>query len=172
MAIYDATVAAWDAKYAYSRSRPDELDPSFATAVSNPCEPVLLRASMRSTAGAASAVLAYLLPNDAQLFAALADEAAMSRLLAGVQYRSDVTAGLELGRAVAARVIEWATGRWHGRAMDRKRPGRTRLLAGRHAGRAAGRDLEDLGAGLGRPVPAGAAAGLRFCTRWRPSWAS
>ena len=59
-------------------------------------------------------MLAYLLPNDAQLFATLAEEAAMSRLLAGVQYRSDVTAGLELGRAVAAQVIEWAAGRRDG----------------------------------------------------------
>ena len=42
------------------------------------------------------------------MFAEKAEEAARSRLLAGVQYPSDVQAGLELGRAVAARVIERA----------------------------------------------------------------
>jgi membrane-associated phospholipid phosphatase len=107
VAIYDATVAAWDTKYAYNRPRPAERDPSFTTALASPASPSY-PSEHAVTAGAASAVLAYLLPNDAQLFASLADEAAMSRMLAGVQYRSDVTAGLELGRAVAARVIEWA----------------------------------------------------------------
>jgi len=47
-------------------------------------------------------------PDDAQLFAEKADEAARSRLMAGVQYPSDIAAGQELGRAVAALVINRA----------------------------------------------------------------
>jgi membrane-associated phospholipid phosphatase len=109
VAIYDAMVAAWDTKYAYNRPRPSERDPALTTVVAGPASPSY-PSEHAVAAGAASAVLGYLLPNDAALFATLADEAAMSRLLAGVQYRSDVTAGLELGRAVAARVIEWARG--------------------------------------------------------------
>src|SRR3954447_7477675 len=100
-------VAAWDTKYAYNRPRPSERDPSPSTVVAGAAGPAY-HSEHAVAAGAASAVLAYLLPNDAALFATLAEEAAMSRLLAGVQYRSDVTAGLELGRAVAARVIERA----------------------------------------------------------------
>jgi membrane-associated phospholipid phosphatase len=53
-------------------------------------------------------VLAYLFPKEAQFFTEKANAAGESRLWAGVQYPSDVTAGLELGRAVAARVIERA----------------------------------------------------------------
>jgi membrane-associated phospholipid phosphatase len=59
-------------------------------------------------AGAASAILAYLFPDDAQSFEDQAQAAAQSRLLAGVSYPSDVEAGLALGRAVAAKVIERA----------------------------------------------------------------
>ena len=52
-------------------------------------------------AGAASTVLAYLFPDASpDGFAGLADEAATSRLWAGAAYRSDVEAGLALGRAV------------------------------------------------------------------------
>jgi membrane-associated phospholipid phosphatase len=50
-------------------------------------------------------VLAYLFPKAAQVFVAKAHEAGWSRLLAGVQYPSDVAAGLELGRRVAQMVI-------------------------------------------------------------------
>jgi len=53
-------------------------------------------------------VLGYLFPDAAARWADLADEAGRSRLLAGTDYPSDVTAGLELGRAVAAPVIERA----------------------------------------------------------------
>ncbi|MEZ4619090.1 MAG: phosphatase PAP2 family protein [Caldilineaceae bacterium] len=59
-------------------------------------------------AGAASAVLAYLLPDEADQFTAKAEEAAHAQLLAGTHYPSDVEAGLALGRAVAEKVIERA----------------------------------------------------------------
>src|SRR5918912_432979 len=39
VAIYDATVAAWDAKYAYNRPRPSEADPSLTTMLPNPSSP-------------------------------------------------------------------------------------------------------------------------------------
>jgi membrane-associated phospholipid phosphatase len=56
-------------------------------------------------AGAASAMLAHLYPGDTAALQAQAEQAAFSRLQAGVNYRSDIEAGLALGRAVAARVI-------------------------------------------------------------------
>jgi membrane-associated phospholipid phosphatase len=60
-------------------------------------------------AGAASRVLAYLFPErtDAS-YDDIAQEAAESRVVAGTNYRSDVEAGLALGREVAARVIAQA----------------------------------------------------------------
>jgi membrane-associated phospholipid phosphatase len=104
-AVYDAMVAAWDSKYAYNRKRPSEVDATLITALPNPRSPSY-PAEHAVAAGAASAVLSYLFPDRAAYFAGKAEEAGRSRLLAGVQYRSDVTAGLDLGRKVAALVIE------------------------------------------------------------------
>lgn len=107
VAMYDATIAAWDSKYAYKRPRPNEFDPTLSptvTTVQSPSYP----SEHAVVAGAAAAVLAYLFPNEANHFNDLAEEAGRSRLLAGVQYPSDVQAGLELGRAVGRKVIEYA----------------------------------------------------------------
>jgi membrane-associated phospholipid phosphatase len=107
VAMYDAIIATWDAKYAYQRPRPSDFDPGLGTALTNPLSPSY-PSEYAAAAGAASAVLTYLFPDDAQLFADKADEAARSRLLAGVEYPSDVVAGRELGRAVATLAIDWA----------------------------------------------------------------
>jgi membrane-associated phospholipid phosphatase len=105
VAIYDAMVAAWDSKYDYGRKRPSEVDGSLLTELPNPLSPSY-PAEHAVAAGAAAAVLSYLFPDRASYFADKAEEAGRSRLLAGVQYPSDISAGLELGRQVAARVIE------------------------------------------------------------------
>jgi hypothetical protein len=39
VAIYDATIAAWDSKYAYNRLRPTAFDPSLTAALPNPQSP-------------------------------------------------------------------------------------------------------------------------------------
>lgn len=109
VAIYDATVAAWDAKYAYSRPRPSEFNASgpkvsFQPAIPDPRSPSY-PCEHSVAAGAAATVLSYLFPNEAATFAARATEAAESRLLAGVQHRSDTVAGLALGRAVGELVV-------------------------------------------------------------------
>jgi membrane-associated phospholipid phosphatase len=104
-AVYDAMVAAWDSKYFYRRKRPSEVDATLSTALPNPRSPSY-PAEHAVAAGAAAAVLSYLFPDRAAYFAGKADEAGRSRLLAGVQYPSDVSAGLELGHKVAALVIE------------------------------------------------------------------
>jgi PAP2 superfamily len=106
VAIHDALIAAWDSKYAHNRRRPGEADPKLASALpaprspSYPCEYAV-------AAGAGSAVLAHLFPGEAKRFADAAEEAARSRVMAGVVYPSDTRAGLDLGKAVAARVIEY-----------------------------------------------------------------
>jgi hypothetical protein len=105
VALADAMVAAWDSKYAYNRPRPAEADPGFATAVPTPRSPTY-PCEQSVAAGAGSVVLAHLFPKDAARFTEAAEEAARSRVLAGVVYPSDARAGLELGRAVGARVIE------------------------------------------------------------------
>jgi membrane-associated phospholipid phosphatase len=105
IAIYDAMVTTWDSKYAYNRARPSAAKADLATAVANPPSPSY-PAEHAAAAGAAAEVLAYIYPDRAAFFREKAEEAARSRLEAGVNYPSDVAAGLALGRQVAALVIE------------------------------------------------------------------
>jgi membrane-associated phospholipid phosphatase len=104
VAIADATIAAWDAKYAYNRPRPATARPALATALPTPASPAY-PSEHAVAAGAASAVLGSLFPDAAATFATLAEEAGHSRLLAGTDYPSDVSAGLDLGRQVAELAI-------------------------------------------------------------------
>ena len=105
VAIYDATVATWDSKYAYNRPRPSVADPSLETALANPASPSY-PSEHAATAASAAAVLAYAFPDDASAILAQADADGQSRVLAGVQYPSDVKAGLDLGRQVGALAVE------------------------------------------------------------------
>jgi membrane-associated phospholipid phosphatase len=98
-AIYDATIAAWEAKYAFQRARPPLTEPDRMSAIPMPASPSYPSVHA-ATAAAASAVLAALFPDGAARFMALAQEAADSRVMAGVAYPSDIDAGLELGRSV------------------------------------------------------------------------
>ena len=104
MAMYDATIAAWESKYFYNRPRPSEADPTLAAALPTPRSPSY-PSEHAATAGAAATVLSYFFPDEAASFQAMAEEAAQSRVLAGVQFPSDSAAGLELGRQVAEQVI-------------------------------------------------------------------
>ncbi|MFN8557929.1 MAG: hypothetical protein U0531_11510 [Dehalococcoidia bacterium] len=53
-------------------------------------------------------MLAYLFPREAESVARRAEEAGLSRLWAGVHFRSDHEAGVQLGRNVARWVSERA----------------------------------------------------------------
>jgi hypothetical protein len=98
MAMYDATIAAWESKYFYNRARPSELDHNLPTAVDVPDSPSY-PSEHAAAAQAAAAVLASFFPNEAQSFQDMADQAGRSRVLAGVQFPSDVEAGAALGRS-------------------------------------------------------------------------
>ena len=104
MAIYDATIAAWNAKQTYRRPRPSRFDSRIQPHVAVPQSPSY-PSDYAATAAAAAEVMAYLVPSEAAYFRNLAEEAGKSRLHAGVEYPSDYQAGVELGRRVAAQVI-------------------------------------------------------------------
>lgn len=116
IAINDAMIAAWDTKYTYNRQRPGEIDRLLAASVATPRNPSY-PCEHSVAAGAAAAVLAHVYPKEAQRVTSAAEEAARSRVMAGAAFPSDTKAGLELGRAVAARVIERMKldgGKWAG----------------------------------------------------------
>jgi membrane-associated phospholipid phosphatase len=102
--MYDATIATWEAKYHYNRPRPSDVDDDLRTALPVPDSPSY-PSEHAAAAQAAAAVLAFFLPAEAESFQKMAEEAAWSRVQAGLQYPSDYTAGLALGRKVAERVI-------------------------------------------------------------------
>jgi hypothetical protein len=107
VAIYDAMVAAWDSKYAYKRPLPAQLDPSIQALVANPNVPSYPN-EFAVAAGAAAAVLKYLYPAESASIQSLAEEAARSRVFAGVALPSDYFAGLQLGDQVGQQVIQRA----------------------------------------------------------------
>ena len=118
VAMYDAVVAAYHWKYEYDRKAPSGVDPLVddGDAPSYPSEHAAL-------AGAASRVLAHLYPNKPTLrLDEMAEAAAESRIDAGTNTRSDVEAGLALGRAVADAVIARAKADGAGTKWDGKRP--------------------------------------------------
>jgi membrane-associated phospholipid phosphatase len=106
VAIYDGMIAAWDSKYAHGRTRPSPAAGAPSPAIPTPNSPSYPD-EHAVAAGAASTVLGYIFPADAAMFETLADEAARSRLEAGVAYPSDVEAGLALGRQVGERAVSW-----------------------------------------------------------------
>ena len=108
-AMFDAFVAAWDAKLAYFTERPITaiqrmVDPGFVPYLATPQFPSYVSAHA-AVSGAAEVVLGRHLPNEATSFSAMAAEAADSRLYGGIHFPVDNREGLALGRRVAAHVL-------------------------------------------------------------------
>jgi hypothetical protein len=89
------------------RPRPTAFDFSLTATLTNPQSPSY-PCEHATVAGAASTVLAYLFPDKADEFKARARESTQVWVEAGLHYPSDIKAGLELGQAVGALVVEWA----------------------------------------------------------------
>ena len=118
VAIYDALVATYHWKYEYGRK-----PPSGVTSLVPPGPDPSYPSEHAAIAGAASRILTYLFPDRAVgLFDTMAEEAAESRVQAGANYRSDVEAGLALGRAVADKVLARARTDGAERRWDGSRP--------------------------------------------------
>ena len=103
-AVFDAFIACFEAKYYYWTLRPHQADPAITTAFAVPNYPAY--PSGHGSASAASArVLAHFFPARSAELNALRDEAALSRIYAGIHYRFDMTAARSMAEAVADRVI-------------------------------------------------------------------
>lgn len=108
MAIMDAGIACWDAKYHYWFIRPPQADPAITTPVGLPNFPSYV-SGHATFSGAASEVLAGLFPNESTQLRQMAEEAALSRLYAGIHYRFDNEVGLSVGRAIGALALRNGT---------------------------------------------------------------
>lgn len=109
LSMYDAFIASQDSKFAYWYIRPSQLDTSIT-----PLFPVPNFPSYPSNHAVFSAtrseILAYLFPDHADFARSLADQAADSRIWAGIHFQMDKEAGMTLGKQVAQRFIDWGNG--------------------------------------------------------------
>jgi hypothetical protein len=126
VALADAGVAAWDAKYAYWTPRPenairDLLDPEWRPYLRTPLFPAYV--SGHSTYSAAVAeVLAGLYPDDAERFREMGEEAGISRLLGGIHLRSDHVHGSRMGLEIGKKVLERGNAMSGGNSTGREAP--------------------------------------------------
>ena len=122
-AIYDATIAAWDTKYAYKRPRPFAADSRIKVyavkpeSPSYPCEHSV-------AAGVAVAIFSKFFPKLADSVNRMALQLMASRIAAGVAFPSDTRAGFDLGKRIAAKEIEHTkdfvtTAQWDGKVPDK-----------------------------------------------------
>jgi len=106
----DAGVASWDTKYAYWVTRPVNairdlgLDRRWRPYIDTPFFPAYV-SGHATYSGAAGEVLAHLFPQDAKLWRAKAEEAAISRVYGGIHYPLDGTEGLRMGRRIGQLVV-------------------------------------------------------------------
>ncbi|MDP9203909.1 MAG: vanadium-dependent haloperoxidase [Gemmatimonadota bacterium] len=113
MAAMDAIIACHDAKYTYWLIRPTQADPGITLiqadgtgiAVGLPNHPSY-PSNHACVSGTAAYILGHLFPSDKSHLASLAQEAAISRLYAGIHYRFDMDVGLEIARQVADLAID------------------------------------------------------------------
>lgn len=105
VALHDAAIAIMDAKYAYWGIRPFQYDPAYKPLILTPPFPGY--PSGHATASStACTVLQYFFPDDAALFKKTAQECADSRFYAGIHFRTDNEAGLEIGKKIGQYIVD------------------------------------------------------------------
>ncbi|HEU4753333.1 MAG TPA: hypothetical protein VFU47_09520, partial [Armatimonadota bacterium] len=105
-AIADATIAVWYAKFRYRREAPSRLNHRLTSLSEVDVRLPAYPSEHAAIAAAASTVLNHLYPagtavfhGRAMTFDAAANEAALSRLWAGANYRSDLDPGYLIGQS-------------------------------------------------------------------------
>jgi hypothetical protein len=122
-ATYDATIAAWDTKYAYKRPRPFAADNKIKIYTVKPESPSF-PCENSVAAGVAVTIFSHFYPAMADSVKRLAQQQMDSRIAAGVAFPSDTRAGFELGKKIAEIEIEQtkdyvSTVAWDGKIPDK-----------------------------------------------------
>jgi len=121
VATYDATVAAWDTKYAVNRPRPYIADNRIKLLIPPPLSPSY-PCERSVAAGVAVTVISHFYPSMADSVKRLAKELMESRVAAGVAFPADTKAGFELGKKIAELEIAHTKGYTPSVAWDGKMP--------------------------------------------------
>ena len=122
VATYDATIAAWNTKYAYNRPRPfvaDKRIKAYMTIPESPSYPC----EYSVAAGVAVTIISHFFPAMADSVTRLAKQEMESRITAGLAFPSDTRAGFALGKKIAEKEIELTKDyspktAWNGKVPD------------------------------------------------------
>ncbi len=99
-AMMDALIGCWDAKYFYWTLRPTQANGLITLTFGLPNHPSY-PSGHSCVSAAAATVLKAIFPERGVELDAWVEEAGLSRMYAGIHYRFDITAGQDLGQAVA-----------------------------------------------------------------------
>jgi membrane-associated phospholipid phosphatase len=104
MALFDAAICCWDAKYYYFNPRPSQVNPKIKTLTGVPNFPAYT--SGHSTfSGSAATILGHIVPSRAADYMTMAEEASNSRLYGAIHYRSDIEVGMAMGKMIGTKAI-------------------------------------------------------------------
>lgn len=132
VAIYDATIVAWDSKYTYKRPRPYVADKRIKALIVNPASPSY-PCEHSVAAGVAVAIISHFYPTLADSVQRMAQRAMASRVAAGVAFPSDTKAGFDLGKKIAEKEIEHSKDFTTKQVWDGKMPSEPGLWKGTYA---------------------------------------
>lgn len=104
-AVFDALIAAFEAKYHYWTLRPHQANPAIVSVFPVPNYPAY-PSGHGSVSGASARVLKHFFPRRAKELNALVNDAAISRIYAGIHYFFDMFAARKMSAQVADLVIE------------------------------------------------------------------
>ena len=107
-AMMDALIGCWNAKYYYWMLRPSQANPVITLTFALPNFPAY-PSGHSCVSAAAATVLGSLFPERTTELDTSVTDAGLSRMYAGIHYRFDITAGRELGEAVARWAIAHAS---------------------------------------------------------------
>lgn len=131
-ATYDATIAAWDTKYAYKRTRPFAADSRIKVygvkpeSPGYPCEHSV-------AAGVAVTIISHFYPALTDSVNLMAQQLMVSRIAAGVAFPGDTRAGFDLGKKIAEKEIELTKNYITKAVWDGKIPDGPNMWRGKYA---------------------------------------
>jgi hypothetical protein len=108
MSLMDAGIVCWATKYYYFNPRPTQMDGNIKTLTGIPNFPSYI-SGHATFSGAAATILGYIIPARAADYTAMAQQASLSRVYAGIHYPIDCSTGLTVGQQVGNYAIKRAT---------------------------------------------------------------
>jgi hypothetical protein len=108
MAEMDAAIVCWNTKYYYFNPRPTQMNPAIKTLTGIPNFPSYISGHSTFSAAAAT-ILGHIIPDRANDYMQMANDAARSRLVAGIHYnQSDCKVGIDVGKNVGNYAVQRA----------------------------------------------------------------